>query len=213
MDGTEIRRLRERNGWSQSDLAAAVNASIGRSYNPSSISAWENGRRPAPAAVAAFMQQLATELGFDDDEQEPSQRPRPKPTAPDVAPRGAEETPPSGQPAIGGGGAWARACEELWELVATGVGMVGAATGNDALVRDGAIIAADKQALGAAWGKLAETNETFRRMLAGMTEGGVWLQVALVTGTTVSKCWGNHARYSLAPAEAQPQAYEFDAAA
>jgi hypothetical protein len=64
---------------------------------------------------------------------------------------------------------------------------------------DGQIIAADSPALGAAWAKLAETNETFRKMLIGMTEGGAWLQVALVTGTTVSKCYQNHAIRSLTP--------------
>jgi hypothetical protein len=72
--------------------------------------------------------------------------------------------------------------------------MVGAATGSAPLMNDGAIIAADKAELGKAWGRLAETNETFRNMLVGMTTGGAWVQVALVTGTTAAKCWqANHA--------------------
>jgi len=42
------------------------------------------------------------------------------------------------------GNLYSRVCEELFEMVATGVGLVGAATGNDVLQKDGAIIAENK---------------------------------------------------------------------
>ena len=87
---------------------------------------------------------------------------------------------------------YARVCEELFELIATGVGLVGAVTGSEKLRIDGEIILADKKNLGKAYGKLAETNETFRNMLTGMHGGGAWLNVALVTGITAGKLMRNH---------------------
>ncbi len=90
-------------------------------------------------------------------------------------------------------GVYIKACTELWQIVATGVGMTGAAIGSRALMLDGQTIDADKEMLGEAWGKLAETNATFRNMLVGLTTGGAWFQVAIVTGSTVGRCWANHA--------------------
>ena len=197
MTGDDLRRLRERRGLSRQELAEALNAALDSTYTADSIARWERGREPAKK-VTAFLEELAVSefsdvgAGLEPDDQplEP-----PEPAAGDTAP-GPGPSPAAQVPVTSGRGAWVKACEELWELVATGVGMVGAATGNLALVNDGAIIAQDKAALGAAWGKLAETNETFRRMLVGMTEGGAWLQVALVTGTTFSKCYQGHAQYA-----------------
>lgn len=197
MTGDDIRKLRERRGLSRDELAQAINAALGTSYEGETIGRWERGRKPA-GKVEAFLDELAvSELegltgGLEDDDR-PLVDDGPGDTAPGVGSQGPDDAARLGlaQPAVGRG-VYTRACEELWELIATGVGMVGAATGNLALVNDGAIIANDKAALGAAWGRLAETNDTFRRMLVGMTEGGAWLQVALVSGTTLSKCWGNH---------------------
>lgn len=205
IDGPAIKRLRERRGWSQNDLAAALNAALeGRNYSSGSISPWETGKRTIPPDVGAFIEELMIDTNLPPDAGEQDEPPAGADTPPgsDLPPG---DTPPGpgpgpGQPPIGGSGAWTRACTELWELIATGVGMAGAATGNETVMQDGAIIAADAPALGAAWAKLAETNETFRKMLLGMTEGGAWLQVALVTGTTVSKCYQNHAVRALQPA-------------
>lgn len=200
MNGAELRKLRERNQWSQKDLAAALNAALGKSYGTGSISPWETGKRPIPSDVATFLEELtvSTSLPRDDDSPTPLAGERDD-TAADTAPDGGQpaDTALPAQPSLGSGGTWARACTELWELIASGVGMMGAATGSPLLMHDGAIIANDAQALGEAWGKLAETNATFRKMLVGMTEGGAWLQVALVTGTTVSKCYQSHAQYAL----------------
>lgn len=207
MTAKELRRLRERRQWSQADLAAAINAAMGRSYSSGSISPWETGKRNIPDDVATFLDELAIETALppDDDGQPLPLAGEPGgDAAADTAPVGDQpaDTAPLAQPSLGSSGAYTRACRELWELIASGVGMMGAATGSPLLMQDGAIIAADAQALGEAWGKLAETNATFRKMLIGMTEGGAWLQVALVTGTTVSKCYQSHAQYALATAEA-----------
>lgn len=199
LSGDDLRKLRERRGLERAELADAINAAIGTDYTADSIARWERGREPAKK-VTAFLEELAVsefggDLGLDDAD-------LPLVGVPPGADTGSSDDVPPGPgplpqvPVTSGRGAWVKACEELWEMIATGVGMMGAATGNLALVNDGAIIAQDKAALGAAWGKLAETNETFRRMLVGMTEGGAWLQVAMVTGTTFSKCWQGHSAYT-----------------
>jgi transcriptional regulator with XRE-family HTH domain len=207
-DARDIRALRERLNLSQQEFADLIGGALGRSYSERTLRKWE---RPSDAtepgkAVQVFLDELA--VGSTDPDFAfigPSEDPTGDADAPpgfeglDVGdsapgpPGGAREAQP---PLTSGRGVWVKACEELWEMIAAGVGMTGAAIGSPALMSDGAIIEADKAALGAAWGKLAETNETFRRMLVGMTEGGAWLQVAMVTGTTVSKCWQNHAAYA-----------------
>lgn len=200
MTGDELKAWRENAGLTQVDVAQRMNEALDRKYTGDSVRRWE--RTQPPQAVAVLIQQLRVSGALDE--------PAATATAPqegDYTPFvGGEDTPPGAgvpgeqrlpapQLAIGEG-VWVKPCEELWEMIATGVGMIGAVTGNQALVADGAIIAEDKHALGQAWGKLAQTNETFRKMLVGMTEGGAWLQVAMVTGTTMSKCWQSHAQYA-----------------
>lgn len=209
--GADMKRLRERRNLSQTELAQILNASLtDRSYTSGSVSPWENEKRNIPPDVASLVEQLLLETALPDDGP-----PNPSPGRPesgDTAPRG--DDPPSPQaPILSGGGTYVRACTELWEMIATGVGMAGAATGNQALMMDGAIIAADKEALGEAWGRLAETNDTFRRMLLGMTEGSVWLQVALVTGTTVSKCYQGHVELAHVQQQVAPDNGNVDLAA
>lgn len=201
MDGDTLRKLRERRGISTDDLALLLNQSLDKSYSGDTIARWERGR-PISKAPSAFLDQLVLEWELDD--RQTGGGPGPEPL--DEWVPGPEDSPPPNpdpsslppaQPLIGGSGVYVRACTELWEMIASGVGMMGAVLGSDALLLDSGIIYSDKQALGAAWGKLAETNETFRKMLVGMTEGGAWLQVALVTGTTVSKCWQSHGQVAL----------------
>lgn len=209
MRGEQIRRLRERLNLSRVELADLLNGALGKSYSGATIGRWEregdDGHTSPPAkAVQAFLDELAV---GDLTAVEPPDGDRIQPGADEpLVPADERMDTPPGPPGGGFGvqprltsvdSVWTKACQELWELIATGVGMVGAATGSEALVLDGAIIAGDTEALGAAWGKLAETNETFRKMLVGMTEGGAWLQVALVTGTTVSKCYQSHAELAL----------------
>lgn len=208
MTGDDLKRLRERRGIEQDDLATLLNQSLGKSYTAETIARWERGR-PISKSVSAFLDELAVSVELDALAPAADGEPiEPGEWEPLGAPGGRGDSVPPGpgpvtpQPALVSSGSpvWTRACTELWELVATGIGMLGAATGNDALIVDGQIVNADKEALGAAWGKLAETNETFRKMLVGMTEGGAWLQVALVTGTTASKCWQAHGQIAAAAA-------------
>jgi transcriptional regulator with XRE-family HTH domain len=202
MKAEGLKDLRERLGLTQDALAEALNAPLGRRYIANTISRWETGNRSIPADVSAFLDAIA----LNDALPEPGSVP-----VEGVAPeRGnqvrREDTAPTdslGSVPFSSSGAYKKACTELWGIVASGVGMAGAATGNMRLMQDGALIDADKVMLGDAWGKLAETNETFRNMLIGMTSGGAWMQVALVTGTTVGKIWQNHAQ----PGEVENGAY------
>lgn len=202
MTGEQLTKLMDRKGLDKQDMAEVLNQALERNYNVESIRRWETGARPIPKVVAAFLEELALGDGFRPE------TPSDAPQAPQDGPSWAGDTEPGPGPSVaaqaplGSGSAYARACEDMWEMIATGIGMIGAATGSQALMYDGQIILADKQALGSAWGKLAETNDTFRRMLVGMTEGGAWLQVAMVTGTTVSKCWQAHAQYAMHQANA-----------
>lgn len=208
--GGQIRELRQRRGLTQERFAEILNAALGRRYGSSTIGRWENGKANVPEAVQSFVDQLSLEEVLPPYEgSAEGEGPEPV-TVGDSAPGGGggRETPAAQTPITGQSGLYTRACVELWELVATGVGMTGAALGSEALMVDGAIIDADKQALGQAWGKLAEQNDTFRRMLVGLTEGGAWLQVAIVTGSTVSKCYANHAQLALAAIAARNGSFD-----
>ena len=188
MNAAGLKELREKHGWSQSALAETLNVALDRKYRSAQVSSWEREDRPIPENVSAFLNALAIDMNLGGTGEPRFEAPEP--------PDPTEDSPPfdSFEPQIPAGtsGIYARACTELWEMVAMGIGMAGAVTGSDKLQADGRIISADSRALGIAYGKLAETNETFRKMLAGATSGGAWLEVALVTGTTVSKCWANH---------------------
>ena len=199
MTGPEIQRLRERNGWTQQQLADMLNEALGKKYKPGRIGEWENGRTPVPKHIGSFLLELGLESILPDRDEGHGERDggadEPVPGGEDTFPPGPTAAPPAGQqPLTGYSGAYARVCTELWELVATGVGMVGAVTGSEQLQQDGRIIEADKEALGRAYGKLAETNETFRKMLTGMTTSGAWLEVSLATGITAGKIMRNHQR-------------------
>lgn len=187
MKGPEILKLRERHGWSQTALADLLNPALDRRYTSSTISSWERGDKPTPAHVAAFLDALEFEQAAGVIL---SEGPEPPPRGEDDAPTDPTFSPqmPTGPASI-----YSKVCEELFEMIAMGVGMTGALIGSDKLQADGAIIDADKKALGRAYGKLAETNETFRRMLTNMTGSGAWLEVCFVTGGTVAKVWHNHA--------------------
>lgn len=194
MTADKVKQLRERLGLSQAELAVLLNEPLQRAYRSSSVSAWETGKRPVPEDVGRMLDAFALE-GSPGDNLGPQAMPEPSPLpgedAPPSDPLGDGRV-PAQAPLHAAGGAYARACTELWEMVGLAITMIGAATGNTTLQADGMIIDADKVALGRAYGKLAETNETFRTMLMSMTTGGAWLEVALVTGTTLGKVVRNH---------------------
>jgi hypothetical protein len=59
VDGDSFRSLRELTGRSQSELKELLNARLGRAYDKSRVSRWENGREPIPAEVAREMEALS----------------------------------------------------------------------------------------------------------------------------------------------------------
>ena len=188
MTGDEIRALRKRYGWTQKQLGELVANALDRA--PAStvdhLGHWERGRRTIPREVQAFLQTLAD----DPAAAPPPSRPAAAAGPDDTEPRDFELGPPA--PVLAIGSSYASLCTQFFELVATAVGMIGAAIGNPRVVEDGQIIDRDKQALGAAYGKLAETNETFRNLIVATDKQGAYLAVALTTGTTVGAIWRNH---------------------
>ena len=194
MTGDELRAARERLGWTRRDLLRAINVSLDKDYNEGRQGGrWETGERQVPDDVAAFVRQLEAEAAVHGEPPPADLPPEPGAGEPfEDSPPPAPEAPPGQAPIFPGSSAYARVCEELFEMVATGCGLLGVVLDSDALKGDRDIILADKEALGRAYGKLAETNETFRRMLQGMTGGGAWLEVALVSGITLGKVQKNH---------------------
>lgn len=200
MTGPQLRAYREKRGWTQRQLSELLNSGLDRKYQATKVSKWERDAELVPKIVAEFLTNLQLEEAFssdlptlDGDYEPPADDFAPPAdlgddTAPPAPP--GQERPPFVLPV--GSNPYARVCEELWEMIATGIGIVGAATGSDTLKRDGQIIYGDKKELGRAWGKLAETNQTFQRMLVGATSGGATLQLALVTGMTAGKVIRNH---------------------
>lgn len=193
MSAEELLRFRDRRGLSQQQLADLLNEALGKKYTNESVRRWEKDRGPSKE-VAAFLEQLqlaefSNTVGGDDlDGAEAWTLP-----PPDTEASGDPLAPPPAHPVLSPtGGVFAKTCEELFDLISTGLGIIGGAVGSEAMIYDSGVIAADKKALGRAYGKLAETNDTFRKMLLSMTSGGAWVEVAMVTGGTVSKMWNGH---------------------
>ncbi len=61
MDGSGLRRSRLQLRLSQTDLAEALNAKLGRSYDKPRVSRWENGHEPVPDDVASVVDGLAAQ--------------------------------------------------------------------------------------------------------------------------------------------------------
>lgn len=184
MTGRDLKKWRTKRGLSQQALAELAGAALDRGYGSQAVSAWENGRRPIPEHTAAFFERLMDEDGF-----EPAAAPPPN-TTEDSAP-----PPPDGTPSpipVMPTGNYSEACEELWGMIAMGFSLTGMALNRPKLQVDGAILDADKKALGEAWGKAAETNPTMQRWLNSLSAPTVWLQVAYVTGQTAGKMYVNH---------------------
>ena len=193
MTGDELRAYRERQGWTRQQLAELFSASLERPVSKATVADWERGRSKVRVEAAQFLaslDELDTDIGdILEGEHEPPSGPgdsAPPPPPPSGEPRPSLELIPGGDPR------YARICEELWEIVATGVGVVGAVTSSETLQADGRIIVTDKKELGKAWGKLAETNPTFRRWLMSASTGGAWIEVALATGITAGRVLRNH---------------------
>ena len=59
MDGSGLRQSRLMLRLSQTDLAEALNAKLGRSYDKPRVSRWENKHEPVPDDVAAVVEGLS----------------------------------------------------------------------------------------------------------------------------------------------------------
>ncbi len=193
MNGQQVRDARKRQGFTQPQLAVVLTEALGRKVDAHTVGRWERAERKVPKDAEAFLFALNRGDTTDDspgtatDDGPTVDGPAPGDTAPGGG-YGFDGPPPPQAPLTSSGShVYAAACTELWELAGTTVAMLGAVLGNEKLVIDGQIIDADKQALGEAYGKLAETNETFRRMLVSMTQGGAVMQVAVVTAVTAGK--------------------------
>ena len=205
MSGAQLRAHRDRLGMTQEAFGRMLGDALGRRYGADNVGKWERGTIKVPRPVATLL-----EYGADDTiaataaDAKAGRGQQPTFTIEDSAPAAdGPEIAAGNGPTLFGGAQYAKICEQFFELIATGVGMVGAGIGNETIKRDGEIILANKQQMGAAYGKLAETNEVFRNLLLSSDRQGAYLAVALATGTTAGEIWRNH---SLAAAGRQRQA-------
>lgn len=193
MNGKELAKIRKKQGWTQAQMADILNEATGRHYKSGSISEWERRPGDLPDVPAAFLEELAglPPSGVPSPDRGGGEPPAPSGFGDDVAPGLPLDQPPSPQTPLVSS-MYAATCEGFFEMIGALVGMIGATVGNDTVKRDGAIIVGDKKALGAAWGKLAETNEVFRNMIMSADKQGAYLAVAIATGTTAGRIWQNH---------------------
>jgi len=187
MNGSELKSLRERLGFNQGQLAEYLNEVTGRAYKGGTVSVWEANKRAIPAVVADSVSALVVNAAMPNTDMPDDLNEIGIDTAPQND--GTEQT---SQSPMSSSGIYTRACVDLWGMIAMMVSSAGALSKNAVLMQDGFTIDADKQALGRAWGKLAESNETFRKMLVSATSGGAYLEVILVTSTTAGKLFQNH---------------------
>ncbi len=197
MNGERLKALRAELGWTHKQLAQTLSEALGRNVTADTTTRWQGGSKAIPADVDAFLESLA---GMYDDGAAPLPPPRSLRSEAEGDSSPAADGPLAQPALLYTGSSYAKVCEQFFELIATGVGMIGAAVGSPALRADGLIIDADKQNLGAAYGKLAESNEVFRNMILATDRQGAYLAVALATGVTVGKIWRSHV--ALAEAEA-----------
>ena len=197
MTNEELRALRKRMSLTQKELGHIIAVGLGRGETATAenVGRWERGDRPIPAEIVSFMEimgeggewptQEGTPLTGETNKGGWKKKEDTEPVMPGTVERGS--------PLIAVGGSYADICTQLWVIIATGVGMLGAAIGSAALMGDGQIIDKNSRALGEAYGKLAEKNEAFRNMLVASDKQGAYLAVGLVTGTVVAEIWRNHA--------------------
>jgi hypothetical protein len=125
--GDELRRLRERRGLDRAELADATNQALGTTYSAETVARWERGSRQVSKKAGAFFQELAVS-DFTDTVGGDAEPVDDLPPAGDVPPGPGPGAEPQ-RALTTGGGVYVKACEELWEMIAAGVGMLGAATG------------------------------------------------------------------------------------
>ena len=145
MNGKDLADFRAKRGMTQKQLAELINVSLGRSHVAQKISKWEREVEPVPKNVQTFLTELQLEEALPSNlliepEYEPPTEDLPPldgetgDSAPPPPPGTAEQVAailPSGGRTI-----YARMCEEMFEMVATGIGLIAVATNNPTLTAD-----------------------------------------------------------------------------
>jgi DNA-binding XRE family transcriptional regulator len=205
--GSKVKEFRKLNDMTQQQLADHIAEHTGLKVSVSSVANWERDKTHTPNKVLSYM---------DTGEVEAGQAPPdagPLPNMDDQPPLGPDDLsgPQEGAQRPSGGGvkplsitsqAYEKACIDLWQMIGFGVQVAGRGIGSPVVYQDGVIIQAQAGDLGKAYGKLAEQNETFRRLIIGMTQGGVWVEVVGVTVQLGMAIAQNHAAYATAVRQA-----------
>jgi transcriptional regulator with XRE-family HTH domain len=206
----ELREWRKSQGLTQKEVAAILNEPLGRKYNGVTIGRWESGRNPIPRPVLDYLagNGAAPARAPDDPGGDSAAA---APPGEDLPPRA---QPDSNRPALVpavSGGEYAKACEDLWDMVGFGLVAAGTGLGKPALKNDGYLICGWEDAsgkheglkreLGVAYGKLAERNRTFQRIVLAMSQESVWAEVIIVTGKLAQQMYANHMRYATLEAQ------------
>lgn len=209
--GTKVKQFRELNQLKQADFADLVTQETGVKVSVTTVGRWERDQRHVPEKVLAFMEGRDT-----DASPPPPTAPLPGEAADDMPPRdpAAAQSDDAGphQPASSikplglTSQAYEKACIDLWQMIGWGVQLAGQGVGNPVVASDGAIIQQQADDLGKAYGKLAEQNDTFRRLIMGLTQGGIWVEVTGVTVKLAMTIAQNHAAYAQAVAQAAADA-------
>jgi transcriptional regulator with XRE-family HTH domain len=206
--GAELREWRKGQGLTQQEVATILNGALGTNYRDYKIGHWENEKRKIPAHVLDFLAGGAASTTAVGEESAAS----PGTPAPgeDLPPRAQPDSKPALLPVLSGG-EYAKACEDLWDMI--GFGLVAAGTGlqRPAIRNDGYIICGWEDAsgkheglkreLGVAYGKLAERNRTFQRLVIALSQESVWAEVVIVTAKMGQQMYANHMRYATLEAE------------
>jgi hypothetical protein len=214
--GAELRAWRKSQGLTSTDLSVLLTDALGKGHGQGSVLRWERGERPVPGSVIDYLaggaQQQAPGGGGAAAEP-PGDTP-----GEDLPPRAQPDTNRPALLPIVTGGEYAKACEDLWDMI--GFGLVAAGTGlrKPAIRNDGYLISGWEDAsgkheglkreLGVAYGKLAERNRTFQRLVLAMSQESVWAEVIIVTAKLAQQIYANHMRYATLEAQQRAPARE-----
>lgn len=207
MKGSDLRKWRDSQGLKQRDVADMLNGAMGRAYTGNVISVWERGDRPIPQDVLAFFTEGASTPPDEPAEgvsSSPLAEPTPSPSGEDVPPT--PQGPRTTLALVPNDPALAKACEELWDMIGFSLVIFGQGLGKPALRNDGQIICGwedgagkhtgMKRELGVAYGKLAERNRTFQRIVVALSQESVWAEIAVVTVKLCKAMYDNHVNVS-----------------
>ena len=229
MTPAELKAWRESQRLTQKQLAELLNNATGRRYDGATVGAWEKGRRGIPGIALDFLSNGGEAPAVDEPGGTLRDGDDGPPLAPSAPSASGEDVPPAvplnAPKPLGlvAGNDYAKACEDLWDMMGFTLVASGTAFKSPALVNDGRIIsgwedangkhAGMKRELGIAYGKLTERNRTFQRIMLALSQESVWAEVTVITTKLCVEMYRNHQRYAVieeqqrqAHAEAQAQA-------